>query len=345
MPFSLAFSKIVSFKGKSASLIIQDNENQETKYEIFTQDGYIINNESEIKINLPSFFYEENQGGVKSIFLIDDEYFALISSKETNCLYASLISLKNNKELIKSKCLPDSNNVNFAGLGGAYLIFDDEIILSVGTPEHNSQKIAELAQVQDSIFGKILSIKKNFLLNNKNEKNQYGIFSYGHRNPQGLVFYKNELFSLEHGPQGGDELNKIVQGKNFGWPIVSFGTKYNDGKSYSHEHSKLNLIEPLYFFNPAIAPSSLNKCPKNLIKYYKNNTCLMGLSLKGMSIIIFLLDKENSRVVSVEQILLKKRLRHFGLKKSGELYLDKDNNFFITADKDGLYKVKFDKFR
>ena len=71
----------------------------------------------------------------------------------------------------------------------------------------------------------------------------------------------------------------------------------------------------------------------------------MGLSLKGMSIIIFLLDKENSRVVSVEQILLKKRLRHFGLKKSGELYLDKDNNFFITADKDGLYKVKFDKFR
>ena len=71
----------------------------------------------------------------------------------------------------------------------------------------------------------------------------------------------------------------------------------------------------------------------------------MGLSLAGKSILIFLLDKENNKVLSVEKIFIGKRLRHFGLKESGDLFLSNENYFYITADKDGLYKVKFDKFR
>ena len=74
------------------------------------------------------------------------------------------------------------------------------------------------------------------------------------------------------------------------------------------------VIYMIYFFNPAIAPSSLSKCPKNLSDYYKNNNCLMGLSLAGQSILIFLLDKENNKVLSVEKIFIGKRLRHFGVK-------------------------------
>ena len=71
----------------------------------------------------------------------------------------------------------------------------------------------------------------------------------------------------------------------------------------------------------------------------------MGLSLRGMSILIFLLDKNKSKVISVEKIFLEKRLRHFGLNYSGNIFFDKENNFYITSDNDGLYKVKFDKFR
>ena len=183
------------------------------------------------------------------------------------------------------------------------------------------------------------------LLNDTDKKVEYSVFSLGHRNPQGLALINNEIFSLEHGPQGGDELNKIVKGKNYGWPAVSFGTKYNNGKGYFRSHTDHNFEEPMFVFNPAIAPSALSKCPKNLSEYYQNYSCLIGLSLRAMSIFVFLLDKDNTRVVTVERILLKKRLRHFGLDKAGNLYLDSENYFYITADKDGLYKIKFDKFR
>ena len=71
----------------------------------------------------------------------------------------------------------------------------------------------------------------------------------------------------------------------------------------------------------------------------------MGLSLREMSILIFLLDKNSSRVINVEKILIYKRLRHFGLNIDSNLFIDNQNNFYITSDGDGLYKVKFDKFR
>ena len=343
--FSVILSKVKSFSGKSASLIMSINENDETEFEIFTQDGFIITKNNKLAIDLPLFYYDKQDGGIKSVFLIKDKYFALVSLKKFACLYASLISLEDRKELIKSKCLPNPNGVDFGGLGGAYIKTDNNLLLTVGAPEHNAPKVAELAQLNDSIFGKILSIKNESFLNYNNKKIEYDIFSLGHRNPQGLVYFEKEIFSLEHGPQGGDELNKIIKGKNYGWPIVSFGTKYNNGISYSRGNVDDNFEEPMFIFNPAIAPTALSNCPKNLSRYYQNNNCLMALSLRGMSIIIFLLDKDNTKIINVEKILLKKRLRHFGLDRAGFLYLDKENYFYISADKDGLYKIKFDKFR
>ena len=343
--FSVISSKVKSYSGKSASLLMSKNQENESEFEIFTQDGFIIDKKNLKKIDLPLFYYNKQGGGIKSVFLIKDKYFALVSQKKYACLYASLINLKDRKELIKSNCLPNSKDVDFNGLGGAYIKTEDSLILTVGAPEHNAPSIAELAQLNDSIFGKILSIKKESIINYNNKNVEYEIFSLGHRNPQGIVYSNNEIFSLEHGPQGGDELNKIIKGKNYGWPKLSFGTRYNNGVGYSRNLSDKNFEEPIFVFNPAIGPSALNKCPKNLSDYYQNNTCLMALSLRGMSIFIFLLDKENTRVISVENILLKKRLRHFGLDKMGNLYFDEENYFYITADKDGLYKVKFDKFR
>ena len=342
--FSLNLSKVKSYPGKSASLIMKLNGNK-TEYEIFTRTGLLIKENTESEINLPLFFYTNKDGGVKSVFLIDDEYFALLSSKKLNCLSASLISLKNREEIIRSDCLPDKNGINFGGLGGAYVKMKKRILLTIGVPTHISEEIDKLAQTKNSIFGKILSIKNEEFFDYEKKEIEYNIFSSGHKNPQGLVLFKDSIFSLEHGPQGGDELNEIIEGKNYGWPIASLGTRYNDGKSYFRSHIEHNFEEPIFTFSPAVAPSSLNICPNNLSKYYQNYSCLMGLSLKGMSILIFLLDKNKSKVIAVEKILLKKRLRHFGLDRSGKLFFDKENNFYITSDNDGLYKVYFDKFR
>jgi len=342
--FSLNLSKVKSYPGKSASLIMKLNGNK-TEYVIFTQTGLSIKENTESEINLPLFFYTNKDGGVKSVFLIDDEYFALLSSKKLNCLYASLISLKNQEEIIRSDCLPDKDGINFGGLGGAYVKMKKRILLTIGVPTHISEEIDKLAQKKNSIFGKILSIKNEEFFDYEKKEIEYNIFSSGHKNPQGLVLFKDRIFSLEHGPQGGDELNEIIEGKNYGWPIASLGTRYNDGKSYFRSHIEHNFEEPIFTFSPAVAPSSLNICPNNLSKYYQNYSCLMGLSLRGMSLLIFLLDKNKSKVINVEKILLKKRLRHFGLDTSGKLFFDKENNFYITSDNDGLYKVYFDKFR
>tara|TARA_Y100000590_G_scaffold59257_1_gene62846 strand:+ start:3 stop:1259 length:1257 start_codon:yes stop_codon:yes gene_type:complete len=342
--FSLHLSKVKSFPGKSGSLIMRQKGNK-VEYEIFTTTGLLINENKISEINLPLFFYTEKDGGIKSVFLIEDEYFALLSLKKFNCLYASLISLKNKEEIISSKCLPDKNGINFGGLGGAYVKMKNKILLSIGVPTHISEQIDKLAQIENSFFGKILSIENKEFFNYDKKKIKYNIFSRGHKNPQGLVFFKGNIFSLEHGPQGGDELNQIIEGKNYGWPIASLGTRYNDGKSFFRSHMEHNFQEPIFTFSPAVAPSSLNVCPDNLAKYYENYNCLMGLSLRGMSVLIFLIDKNQSKVINVEKILLKKRLRHFGLDPSGKLFFDKENNFYITSDNDGLYKVHFNKFR
>ncbi len=344
--FSLEISKVKSYPDKTASLTIEQN-GDELIFEIFTHTGLFIKKNNISKVNLPSSFYKEKEydGGLKSVFLIQDQYFGLISQKKLSCLYASLVNLKNGKEILTTPCLPDKNKVNFGGLGGAYIKMENKILLSVGVPTHISDEIDKFSQKKESIFGKIISIENKEFFKNENNNLKYNIFSLGHRNPQGMVLLKNSIFSLEHGPQGGDELNEIIEGKNYGWPIVSLGTRYDGGKSFSRGHKDSKFKEPIFTFLPAVAPSSLNLCPKNLSKYYENYNCLLGLSLRGMSILIFLLDKNETRVINVEKIMLKKRLRHFGLDKSGKIFFDENDNFYITSDNDGIYKVKFKKFR
>ncbi len=338
-------AKVKSFPGKSAGVFMSQNENLEIVYQIFTQDGLLIKKNDISDVILPLFFYGKKNGGIKTVFSLDNKYFALVSSKKLYCFYASVISLHDSKELLRSKCLPDIKNADYNGLGGAFIKGGDNVLLSVGTPGYNSDLINELAQLDQFIFGKILSIKFSSLLNPKNDKIDYTIFSKGHRNPQGLVINDDIIFSLEHGPYGGDELNEIIEGKNYGWPIVSLGTRYNDGKSYFRSHIEHNFEEPIFTFSPSVAPSSLNICPNNLSKYYQNYNCLMGLSLRGMSILIFLLDKNKSKVINVEKILLNKRLRHFALNKDGNLFVDSEGYFYITADGDGMFKIRFDNFR
>ena len=340
--FSFTFSQKVAFpkNTRTASIIVDSSNN----YEIFTQDGKKFKKTYSSQIVLPSNFSLEKHGGIKSVFVIEDIYFALITLKTPECHYLSLTRLNDLKELLKSECIPDVSNIDFNGSGGAYLYNKDEILLSIGVPEIISESIRQLAQDLNSIFGKIISIKKYDLLNTNNNIVNYEIFSYGHRNPQGLSFLNKYVFSSEHGPYGGDEINLLKKGNNYGWPIISYGTRYYNGKSFNFYHNNKKIVEPIYTFLPSVAPSALAKCPKNLINYYNKKNCLMSLTLREKSILIILLD-DNFRVISVEKFFLDKRLRHFGLKKNSEIYFDKDNNFYFSVDNEGVYKGSFSDFR
>ena len=349
--FELNVTKIASISSKTTFLL---NNSIDKKFNIndvsiFTQEGFDLKKNDAVKLKINKNFTSDFNGGLKTIFFIDKEIYGLTSSLDKECYYASIINLSDGKELFKTKCLPDID-IDFNGLGSTTIHKDNEILISIGTPTSSSDAIRNLAQNKDSFFGKILSIKKDdFITNEINPK----IYSVGHRNPQGITKIQEEIFSVEHGPKGGDELNKIRPNYNYGWPEVSYGTKYtydNGGSSYILDHEKNGYEEPIFAFIPSIGISALNKCPAKLSDYYEKN-CLIGLSLygndlrAGKSLLIFLLDENLEKIKSIEKILLDKPLRHFMTDNKNKIYEDIDGNIYVSSDFNGVYRINFNNFR
>lgn len=360
--FNVNVTQVLKVSDKTAFIINNSPEEDFNliNLDIYTQKGFLINNLKQKKIKLPNYFTLQRNGGVKTIISLEDKKFAFISGSQSNCFFAALIEINSGKEVFRSQCLPEiPKNNDFNGLGSSNVHYEDKILLSVGTPEKHVSKNSLLAQKNDSIFGKILEIDKT-LLKNAIDNNSNGLdlnfFSKGHRVPQGLTIMKNKIFNVEHGPKGGDELNLVIKGQNYGWPNVSYGTNYlldngGDGSSYLVNHKKNGFKEPLFAFVPSIGISSLNNCPKILNEYYKK-PCLIALSLygnnlrKGYSLIIFLLNEKMNKVDSIEKILLNDLvLRHFVTDEKNTLYEDKKGNIYVSVDKKGIYKINFSNFR
>ena len=359
--FAVEFSNIISLSEKTAFIVHDENilNFNEDSLRIYTQNGYLIKNFKSQKLNLPNVFTLLRNGGVKTIFIYNNYDFALISSAKGKCFYASIVSLIDSKEIFKTKCLNDKKkNIDFNGLGSSSIHFNDKIFLSIGTPEQKSLKIRALAQDVNSMYGKILKINKEDLdkiIENPNNDIELEIFSTGHRNPQGITKINEFVFSVEHGPKGGDELNKLIEGKNYGWPKVSYGTQYfydENGKSYKINHEANKFEEPLFALVPSVGISSLNTCPLKLKDYYKK-PCLIALSLygnaqrPGKSLIIYLLNEKMNKVHSIEKIFIRDDLkfRHFVTNSKNELYEDKNGSIYVSADRKGIYKISFVDFR
>ena len=353
--YTVKVKKIAFLKDKTAFLLNSSNNKNFKKEQIsiYTQSVYLIDNLGTKRLNLPKTFTLENNGGIKTVFFNNKQQYALISESKSGCYYASIVNLTDGKRLFSAKCLPeDVEKIDFNGLGSSFITFDNKIILSLGTPTTSSIAISELAQQDNSYYGKTLILEKERIINGIITPK---IFSKGHRVPQGLTKAKKNFFSVEHGPKGGDELNKLKKGKNYGWPTASYGTRYlydQDGKSYSINHEKNNFEEPLFALVPSVGISALNNCPKKIYDYYKKN-CLIALSLhgnpqrEGKSILIYLLDEKFEKVHSVEKIYLGNNLvmRHFMTDKNNVLYEDVDGNIYVSVDNKGIYKIGFSDFR
>ena len=357
--FNVKIDKISSLSKKTAFILYEKNFSKFnlSLMKIFTQDGHVIKNSKLQKLNLPNSFTFEKQGGLKTVFFNEGKSYGLISSRKNDCYYGSIVSLENNVDIIYDfKCLPDKKT-DFSGLGSSSIHINDKILLTIGTADRDITKNSELAMNKNFHYGKIIEIDKNKLNNSQKEKLNLNIFSLGHRNPQGITKIDKEIFSVEHGPKGGDELNKIIKGKNYGWPAVSYGTRYitdNDGKSIPISHENNGFEEPLFALVPSVGISSINKCPSILRNYYKKD-CLMALSLNGnalrsgKSIIVFLLNENMDKVHSVEKIYFGKldnlRFRHFVTNSENELYEDDKGSIYVSADHKGIYEITFTDFR
>jgi len=352
--FTLKLEKIISLEDKT-SFVVNNSNNKDfniNEVEIFTQEGFSLKKDNVKKLKINKNFTKDFNGGLKNVFYVNEEIYGLASSKNKNCYYAAIVNLSDGLELLKSQCLTldEGTTIDFNGLGSSSIHYNDKILISIGTPTTNSISINNLAQDKDSYFGKILYINiEDF----KKQKIELKNFSIGHRNPQGITQIKNKIFSVEHGPQGGDELNKITLGSNYGWPKVSYGTKYSyddGGKSYPLGHEENGFKEPLFAFVPSIGISALNTCPSKLKNYYKKN-CLIGLSLygnnlrPGKSLLIFLLDEKLEKIHSIEKVYLDRPLRHFMTNRKNEIFEDSNGNIYLSSDFNGIYRLNFDNFR
>lgn len=126
------------------------------------------------------------------------------------------------------------------------------------------------------------------------------IYSYGHRNPQGLAIHPvtGELWGVEHGPFGGDELNRIQAGRNYGWPVITYGINYNQ-TIITEERRRLGMEQPIFYWRPSIAVSGLAFYGGSHLPYWSNNAVVSALRNKEVRLV----QIEDGRVMHEEVIL------------------------------------------
>lgn len=126
------------------------------------------------------------------------------------------------------------------------------------------------------------------------------IYSYGHRNPQGLIKHPEtgEIWEHEHGPQGGDEINIISKGKNYGWPVISYGINYN-GTSFTEKTALPGMEQPLFYWVPSIAPSGMAFVTSDIYPAWKDNLLVGSLKFSYLERLVI----KDGMVIKREKLL------------------------------------------
>jgi glucose/arabinose dehydrogenase len=147
------------------------------------------------------------------------------------------------------------------------------------------------------------------------------IWSYGHRNVLGLAFdAKGQLWDLEHGPAGGDELNLVRPGKNYGWPLVSNGDHY-DGKPIPRHSTRPDLEAPAISWNPVIAPGNMIFYAGSLFPGWKGQVLCAGLASGGLVRV----SANAGGAQEIERIPLGERIREVEEGPDGAIYVLEDS--------------------
>jgi glucose/arabinose dehydrogenase len=151
------------------------------------------------------------------------------------------------------------------------------------------------------------------------------IFSYGHRNPQGMARHptRDEIWVHEHGPQGGDEINRLVGGANYGWPVVTFGRSYA-GFPIGEGSSKAGMEPPLHHWTPSIAPSGMTFYDGDAFPRWRGNLFVGSLKFRYLA----RLTLDGTRVVAEERLIAGQhgRIRDVRQGPDGLIYLLSDES-------------------
>lgn len=329
--FSKSHSKTPDLVAKDLGGIVWSIEFISPKEILFSlKSGRIkvldLNTKKITEIKSPPPSSDWGQGGLLDLHLHPDftknKIIYLAYTKKLEKGYSTAIAmarleneaLTDLKEIFVSND-PNNNKQHF----GSRIVHDDQGYLFFTVGDRGER---DLAQRLDSDAGKIHRLKldgstpeDNPFVKTKNARKT--IWSYGHRNPQGLVFdFKNKiLWEQEHGPRGGDEINRIVKGKNYGWPIVTYGKEYWGPKIGTTK--KEGMEQPLFHYTPSIAPSGLEIWNGDLFSGALKLTHLNRLDL----------DSKSRKAIKEERWFedLGERIRDVKLDPQSQLYFSTDS--------------------
>lgn len=220
---------------------------------------------------------------------------------------------------------------------GGRIVFDKTGNLFVSTGERSDLETRPLAQDLNTSLGKILRITTDGKAAPGNPfEGKAGIrpeiWSYGHRNVQGLTInaLTGDLWENEFGPRGGDEVNRIVAGKNYGWPTITYGIEYNGKKVGDSIQQKDGLEQPVYYWDPVVSPSGNTFYTSDSIPEWKGNLFIATLS--GLHIVRLVLDN-NNKVIGEER-LLRDQVQRFR-----DITQGKDGALYAVTDQGRLYRI------
>jgi glucose/arabinose dehydrogenase len=213
---------------------------------------------------------------------------------------------------------------------GGRILFDKTGNIIFSTGERSDLETRPQAQYLNSSLGKVIRITTagkaapgNPFENQKDARPE--LYSYGHRNVQGLAINPatGDLWEAEFGPRGGDEINLIQPGKNYGWPIITYGIEYAGPKIGDGIQQKESMEQPVYYWDPVISPSGITFCSSDAIPEWKNNLFVASLSGQHIDRLVI----KDNKVIGEERLLSdqSQRFRDITQGKDGALYAVTDD--------------------
>jgi len=291
----------------------------------------VINGKKIVVEGLPEL-YVRGQGGLLDVALHPDYinnniiYMTISSNTEgdseggNTALYSAILdgnSLKDVKLLYKA-----TPNTKKGQHWGSRIVFDQEGHLYFGVGDRGNRDVNPQDISRDG--GKIYRLnidgsipKDNPFVGKENAKE--AVFSYGHRNPQGMVTHPKtgEIWEHEHGPKGGDEINIIKPGVNYGWPTITYGINYS-GTPITDKTSMPNMAQPFYYWVPSIGPSGMAFSSSGVYPDWTDNLFAGSLKFEYLERLVI----ENNKVVKREKVLDKiGRVRNVVEGPDGYLYV------------------------
>ncbi|URM36275.1 PQQ-dependent sugar dehydrogenase [Flavobacterium anhuiense] len=310
------------------------------KIKIVTQAGVISNALTGVPAVNP-----DSQGGLLGICL--DPAFA--TNRMVYWVFSEVVGGGNITAVAKGRISDDekaienatviyrSNTPNASTLHyGGRVLFDKTGNLFVSIGERSVLETRPLAQSVTSSLGKIVRITTSGQAAPGNPAfTQAGalpeLYTIGHRNPQGLAIHPTtgELWQSEHGPRGGDEINRIKAGANYGWPTITYGIEYSGTKIGEGITQQTGMEQPVYYWDPVVSPSGMMFYAGKRVPEWQNNLFIGSLS--GMHI-VRLAFKDN-KVAGEERLLAGEGQRFRDITQG------KDEALYAVTDQGRLYKI------